>query len=196
MWSKEEKPPVSYWQHGLASKNMNYSAFLHPLPIIHRWCLWCSLSKFLVKGTIADWNWLRVRLLDRFMLGEELLRVLNIFLFAYDFYIKKYKKVASRKMDRNWLDFVNSWLGNVLTDGCWELLKGYICIKKQLENAQRLLDSLWAILKGRWRATGKCLNNTCQPIGEKAELQSSNRQKRGNFHPFSPKRRVSVYIFF
>jgi hypothetical protein len=31
---------------------------------------------------------------------------------------------------------------------------------KPLGNAQRLLDSLWAILKGYWKAVAKCPNNT------------------------------------
>jgi hypothetical protein len=38
--------------------------------------------------------------------------------------------------------------------------------------------------------TGKPLAKA-QPIGEKAELPSGYRQKRGNFHPFSPKRSIS-----
>jgi hypothetical protein len=49
---------------------------------------------------------------------------------------------------------------------------------KPLGNAQRLLDSHWAILKGYWTAVGKCPNNTHLPIGEKAELPNGY-QKNG-----------------
>jgi hypothetical protein len=43
------------------------------------------------------------------------------------------------------------------------------------------LDSLWAIPKGYWKATGKCPNTCCQPIGEEVELPSGYWQNRGKF---------------
>jgi hypothetical protein len=36
-------------------------------------------------------------------------------------------------------------------------------VRKLLGNAQRLLDSLWAILKEYRKAAGKCPNTCCQP---------------------------------
>jgi hypothetical protein len=41
---------------------------------------------------------------------------------------------------------------------------------KPLGNAQRLLESLWEILKGYRKAAGKCPNYRCQPIGEEIEF--------------------------
>jgi hypothetical protein len=41
---------------------------------------------------------------------------------------------------------------------------------KPLGNAQKILESLRAILKGYRKAAGKCPNTHCQPIGEVAEL--------------------------
>jgi hypothetical protein len=54
-------------------------------------------------------------------------------------------------------------------DSRWALPKG---IGKPLGNAQRLLESLWASLKGYWKATGKCPNTLHQPVGEEAQLPS------------------------
>ncbi len=49
-------------------------------------------------------------------------------------------------------------LGNALK-GCWIAAKYcYQGIEMPLGNAQRLLESLWAILKGYWKAAGKCPN--------------------------------------
>ncbi len=43
--------------------------------------------------------------------------------------------------------------------GCWIAAEYYYQgIEKPLGNAQRLLESLWAILKGYWKAAGKCPN--------------------------------------
>jgi hypothetical protein len=70
-----------------------------------------------------------------------------------------------------------------------QFLKG---IGKPLGNAQRLLENLCAILKGYRKAAGKCQNTHFQPIGE--EVSSDFWKKRGNFHPFSLKDSVSVYI--
>jgi hypothetical protein len=73
-------------------------------------------------------------------------------------------------------------LGTALR-GCWTAAGKYSKgVGKPLGNAQRLLESLWAILKEYRKAAGKCPNNRCHPIGEEAELPSSCRQKRGNFH--------------
>jgi hypothetical protein len=65
-------------------------------------------------------------------------------------------------------------------------------IRKPLGKAQRLLESLWAILKGYWKAAGKCPNTHFQPIGEEEKLPSGYWQKRGNFYLFSLKHRISV----
>jgi hypothetical protein len=52
--------------------------------------------------------------------------------------------------------------------------------------------------KGYLAASGKFLKGmpkTCnQPIGEKGEFPSGYWKKRGNFHPFSLKGCISVYI--
>jgi hypothetical protein len=53
------------------------------------------------------------------------------------------------------------------------------------------LESLWAILKGYWKAAGKCPNSCFQPIGEEAKFPSGYWQNRGNFYPFSLKHRIS-----
>ncbi len=72
-------------------------------------------------------------------------------------------------------------LGNALK-GCWTAIwrcqKG---IGKPLGNAQRLLESLWAILKEYRKAPGKCPNTSRQPMREEVELPSGCLQKRGNF---------------
>ncbi len=82
-------------------------------------------------------------------------------------------------------------LGNALK-GCWtatgKCSKG---VGKPLVNAQRLLGSLWEILKGYRKAAGKCPNTICQPIGEEVKLPSGCRQKHGNFHSF-PLFRITV----
>jgi hypothetical protein len=57
------------------------------------------------------------------------------------------------------------------------------------------MDCLWAILKGYWKAAGKCPNARRQPMGDKAELLSGYWLKHGNFHPFSLKQSVSVHIY-
>ncbi len=85
-------------------------------------------------------------------------------------------------------------LGNALR-GCWtaagKCSKG---VGKPLGNAQRLLDSLWAIPKEYRKAAGKCPNACCQPIGEQAELPSGCRQNRGNFHSFPLNCHISIFI--
>jgi hypothetical protein len=53
-----------------------------------------------------------------------------------------------------------------------------------LGNAQRLRESLWAIHKGLRKAAWKCPITPLQPIGEEAELSSSDMQKRASFHHF------------
>jgi hypothetical protein len=67
---------------------------------------------------------------------------------------------------------------------------------------KRVLESRWEMPKGYWKASGKFLKgvgkplgNAQIPIGEEIELPSSYWQKRGNFHPFSMKQYVSVYIY-
>jgi hypothetical protein len=62
-----------------------------------------------------------------------------------------------------------------------------------LGNAQRLLESLWAIHNGFRKAAGKCPNTRRQPIGEEAELPSGYGKKRGNFRSFPLKCYISVY---
>jgi hypothetical protein len=54
------------------------------------------------------------------------------------------------------------------------------------------MESLSAILKGCWKATGKYPITSCEPIGEEAALPSSYWQKHGNFHSFPQKRCISV----
>jgi hypothetical protein len=79
--------------------------------------------------------------------------------------------------------------------GCWTAAEK--CSKgvgKRLGNAQRLLGSLWAILKEYWKAAGKCPNTIHQPIGEEVKLSSGCRQKRGNFHSFRLNCYISIFI--
>jgi hypothetical protein len=68
-------------------------------------------------------------------------------------------------------------------------------IGKPLGKSQRLLGSFWEILKGYRKAARKCPNTCNQPIGEEAEFPSGYWQKRGNFHPFSLKGRISAHIY-
>jgi hypothetical protein len=57
--------------------------------------------------------------------------------------------------------------------------------------------------KGYWKASGKFLKGIGKPLGnaqitaviQKIELPNGYWQKRGNFHPFSMKQYVSVYIY-
>jgi hypothetical protein len=65
---------------------------------------------------------------------------------------------------------------------------------KSQGNAQRQLESLWAILNESRKAAGKCPSTSHQPIGEEAELPSSYGQKHGNFHSFPLKDYLSVYV--
>jgi hypothetical protein len=58
-----------------------------------------------------------------------------------------------------------------------------------------LLVSLWEILKGYKKATGKCPNTCNQPKGEQAAFPSGYWQKRVNFHPFPLKESISVHIY-
>ncbi len=80
--------------------------------------------------------------------------------------------------------------------GCWtdagKCSKG---VGKLLGNAQRLLGSLWAILKWYRKATGKCSNTIRQPIGEEVNLPSGCQQKRGNFHSF-PQTATLLYFHY
>jgi hypothetical protein len=73
-------------------------------------------------------------------------------------------------------------LGNALK-GSWtaagKCSKG---VGKPLENAQRLLESLWEILTGYGKVAWKCQNTIRQPIKEEIELPSGCRQNCGNFH--------------
>jgi hypothetical protein len=57
------------------------------------------------------------------------------------------------------------------------------------------LSSLWEIPKGYRKTAGKCPNTCNQPIGEEGEFPSAIGKKRGDFHPFSLKGRVSVFIY-
>jgi hypothetical protein len=67
-------------------------------------------------------------------------------------------------------------------------------IGKLLLNAQRLLESLCAVLEGFRKAAGKCRNTQHQPMGEEAEFSSSYQQKSGNSPSFPLKCYISVYI--
>jgi hypothetical protein len=60
-------------------------------------------------------------------------------------------------------------------------------------NAQRLLESLWAIFKGL-ESCWEMPNTRCQPTGEEAELPSGCLQKYGNFNLFPMKCFFSVNI--
>jgi hypothetical protein len=56
----------------------------------------------------------------------------------------------------------------------------------------------WIASEQFLNGVGKPLANVQKnhkPIGEKAELLSGYWQKRGNFHPFSLKCHISVYIY-
>ena len=77
---------------------------------------------------------------------------------------------------------------SVLSNSRWEMLLKAIGqplgtakkgIGKPLGNAQRLLDSFWAILRGYWKAAGKCPNFRHQPIGDKVEFPSGYWIKQG-----------------
>jgi hypothetical protein len=57
------------------------------------------------------------------------------------------------------------------------------------------LESLWEIIKGYRKAAGKCTNYRCHPIGEEIEWPSGYWQKCVNFHPFSMKQYISVYVY-
>jgi hypothetical protein len=58
------------------------------------------------------------------------------------------------------------------------------------------LESLWAIRNGFRKLLGNAqIGTRCHTIGEEAELLSTYWQKRGNFHPLSLKRCVSVYTY-
>jgi hypothetical protein len=115
---------------------------------------------------------------------------------AFIFYINKCKNAASRKMDRNYLASANSR---------WEM--PCKTIGQPLGTAQRVKESRWEMLEaigGKsgntrqecWKATGKCLNNTLQSIGEKAEELPSRKcnAKMWQFPPFFLERHISVYI--
>ncbi len=68
-------------------------------------------------------------------------------------------------------------------------------VKESHWEMQRLLESLWAILKGYRKPAGKCPNTCCQPIGKETELPSSYWQKSGNLYHFSLKCCISVYFY-
>jgi hypothetical protein len=93
-----------------------------------------------------------------------------------------YRNAALQKKGLEIVTFYRQPLGNALK-GCWTAAgKWSKGVGKPLGNAQRLLGSLWAILKGYRKATGKCPKTIRQPIGEEIKLPSGCRQKRGNFH--------------
>jgi hypothetical protein len=77
-------------------------------------------------------------------------------------------------------------------DSHWALLKG---CRKAAGKSPKTTGSHLAILKVYWKAAGKCPYSCCQPIGDEAELFSGYWLKHGNFHLFSLKQRVSVYIY-
>jgi hypothetical protein len=97
-------------------------------------------------------------------------------------------------MDRNCLFLANSrW--EMLFKGYWTAA-GYCWkgIGMLLGNAQRLLDSLWAILRGFWKAAGKWPNSRHQPIGYKTELPSGYWLKPGISIPFLWSTTVLLYL--
>jgi hypothetical protein len=123
-------------------------------------------------------------LLDRSIVGRSRWWLLK-FSSAPSASNKCYQKCGpSGKMERNC---------SVLANSRWEMLLKVI--GQPLGNDKRLLDSLWAILRGYWKVAEKCPNSSHQPIGDKAALLSGYWLKRGNFHPFSLKCLVSVYIY-
>jgi hypothetical protein len=64
---------------------------------------------------------------------------------------------------------------------------------KPLGNAQRLLGSLWEILKGCRKAAGKCPNIRRQPIGDRISQRLLVKMWQ---YPFiSLKGRFSVHIY-
>jgi hypothetical protein len=63
-------------------------------------------------------------------------------------------------------------------------------------NAQRLQDSLPAILKEFWKVVGKSPKEHRWPIGKKAEMPSGYRQKCGSSDPFSLQCRIFLYIYW
>lgn len=128
----------------------------------------CVTRESAFKGAVTrERDWLKVQLLDRSILGTwvadgfwnfiMLLWLItkldpNMPLQRKGIKISPFLPIAATKC---------SWR---LLDSCWALPKG---IGK---DAQRLLDSPLAILRGYWKA-GKCPSTHCQPIGEKEEYQ-------------------------
>jgi hypothetical protein len=78
-----------------------------------------------------------------------------------------------RKKSWKLTHFSRQWLGTALR-GCWTATGKYSKgVGKPLGNAQRLLKSLWAILKEHRKAAGKCPNTHCQPGGRIAQRLSA-----------------------
>jgi hypothetical protein len=79
---------------------------------------------------------------------------------------------------------------SVLVNSHWEMLLKVIVqplgtVKRVLDShLEVLLDCLLAILRGYWKAAGKCPNSRRQPIGDKTELPSGYWLKRGISIPF------------
>ncbi len=125
-----------------------------------------------------------VMLLDRSFLGEELLLVFKVFLMLLQFLKMLTEMRPLTALKKNGMEIATFLLtatgqcSSRLLDKCWTLFNG---TGKPLRNAQRLLDSLKAVLKGYRKAAGKCPSTRHQPIGEKTELLSSYRHKQSNF---------------
>jgi hypothetical protein len=108
-------------------------------------------------------------LLDRSVLEEEPLvdsKIVKCF-FAF---LKILTAMQSFRKSWKLPHFSQQLLRNALK-GCWTA--AWKCSKgvgKPLGNAQRLLESLWEILKEYRKATRKWPNNIRQPIGEEVEL--------------------------
>ncbi len=96
---------------------------------------------------------MRLRLLDRYVLGEELVVVLKILNAPLNF--DKLQQKHSPSEQKGWMKLPRfSWepLGNCswrLLDSCWSLLKG-----KAADKCLKAIESLWAIHKGYRKPAG------------------------------------------
>jgi hypothetical protein len=92
-------------------------------------------------------RWAKIHILDRSVLGEELLVVFKIFKCSFKFYKILTETWPFRERDGNC---------HVLPDSRWEMLlkaveqrRAFLKVyRKALGNAQRLLGSPWEIIKG------------------------------------------------
>jgi hypothetical protein len=83
------------------------------------------------------------------------------------FYVKKFKKVASRKVER---------FARVLSH-CERLLKA---IEEPLGTAKRVQESCWEIPKDYWLAFGQFLKDVGKPLGNAQIICISQWKRRQN----------------